>query len=108
MKGAIMNIRGGDELGMEVKVEKATSAWSSKFEMMYSDTMPPEIKKGDLNPRWGLKHDVTFHIVTELDSKRYLDMLAPDRFVIKTPNGFKTQSFYFDGLSKTIKSSSND
>lgn len=39
-------------------------------------------------------------------SHRYLDILE-NKLVIKTPNGFKSQIFWFDGWSRTIKSESN-
>jgi len=107
MKGGIINAS-EDEEGAEIKIEKTGfKEWSSKFTIYYADKMPPEIKKGDLDPTWGIKHDVTFHIVTKMPTHRYLDMVD-GKFVIKTPNGFKTQSWYFDSKTKTIRSSSND
>jgi hypothetical protein len=42
-----------------------------------------------------------------MGSGRFLDLID-NRLVIKTPNGFKTQEWYFDQTTKTIKSASND
>jgi hypothetical protein len=47
--------------------------------------------------------EVDFHLVSELPSNRYLDLVG-NNAVIKTPNGFPSQVFYFDYKTKTIKS----
>jgi len=47
--------------------------------------------------------EVDFHLVSELPSNRYLDLVS-NNAVIKTPNGFPSQVFYFDYKTKTIKS----
>jgi hypothetical protein len=47
--------------------------------------------------------EVDFHLVTEMSSHRYLDLVG-NNAVIKTPNGFPSQVFYFDYKTKTIKS----
>ena len=68
--------------------------------------MKPEPKKGQLNARFGLYVQRPFHLVSFLPKHRYLDIIGRN-LVIKTPNGKKTQVFWFDQKSKTIKSQHN-
>ena len=65
--------------------------------------MPAELKKGEMNELFGLKVDEPFHITTQLDSERYLDLVGRN-MVIKTRNGLPSQEWFFDGKTKTIKS----
>jgi hypothetical protein len=66
--------------------------------------MPKELKKGDFNKMFGLHIERPFYVVSALPDERYLDRLG-NNLVIKTENGFKTQEWYFDQRSRTIKSS---
>jgi membrane carboxypeptidase/penicillin-binding protein PbpC len=50
----------------------------------------------------------TFYIISRLGSGRYLDMINNKDFVIKTKNGRKTQKWYFDQKSLTIKTRLNN
>ena len=65
--------------------------------------MKPDPKKGELNKHFNLYVERPFHIQTRLPSGRYLDVLGRN-LVIKTPNGRKSQVFWFDQRSLTIKS----
>lgn len=65
--------------------------------------MKPEPKEGELNEEYGFIIKRPFHIVSDLSSHRYLDLLGSN-LVIKVPNGFDTQVFWFDQKTKTIKS----
>jgi len=49
-----------------------------------------------------------FYIVSELSDHRYIDILNVRNLVIKTKNGKNTQEWYFDQISLTIKSKSNN
>jgi hypothetical protein len=66
---------------------------------------PKGPQKGDLAPDWGLYIERPFYVVSELNSHRYLDLVG-NNLVIKTPNGFGTQVFYFDWKTKTIMTKS--
>lgn len=70
--------------------------------MLYVSEMPPEPKKGELNKYFNLYVERPFYIISFLGNNRYLDLLGRN-VVIKTPNGFKTQQWWFDQKSKTIK-----
>ena len=65
--------------------------------------MKPEPKRGEINTDFGLYVERPFHVVSMMRKHRYLDLIGRN-LVIKTPNGFKSQVFYFDQKSKTIKS----
>jgi hypothetical protein len=65
--------------------------------------MKAEPKKGQLNTDFGFYVERPFHVISQMKDKRYLDMINRN-LVIKTPNGFKTQLWWFDQRTKTIKS----
>jgi hypothetical protein len=67
-----------------------------------------EPKKGELNGQFGLFVQRDFYIVSALSSGRYLDLINNRNVVIKTPNGRRTQIWYFDQTSKTIKTRLNN
>jgi len=51
---------------------------------------------------WGMYINRPFHIQTHMSSGRYLDYIS-NRLVVKTPNERKTQEFYFDYITRTIR-----
>lgn len=65
-----------------------------------------ELKKGDYDPDWGFKIESDFHIVSRMGSQKYIDLLS-NKAVLKRPNGRKTQTWFFDKKTKTIKSRSS-
>jgi len=65
--------------------------------------LKPEPKKGEFSDEYGMYVEEDFHIVTQLPSNRYLDLIG-NNVVIKTPNGFSSQVWFFDYKTKTIKS----
>jgi hypothetical protein len=51
--------------------------------------MPAPLKKGDTNEDFGLKVETDFHIVSEMKSGRYIDLIG-NNMVLKTPNSFSS------------------
>jgi hypothetical protein len=76
---------------------------NQQWDIKYCDIMRAIPKKGQKNLDFGFYVERPFHIVSEMPSHRYLDMIGRN-LVIKTPNGRKSQMFWFDQRSKTIKS----
>ena len=70
---------------------------------MYVDEMKADPKKGELASDYGLYVERLFFVVSGLQSGRYLDIVK-GKPVIKTPNGFDSQKWYFDYRTKTIRS----
>jgi len=55
--------------------------------------------KGELNEDYGFYVERPFHIQSQLPSRRLLDITgggAYRKLVIKTPNSYSTQVWYFD------------
>jgi hypothetical protein len=75
---------------------------------VYVDEWKGEPGKGELNEDFGLYVERDFHVVTQLSSGRYLDLINNRSIVIKTPNGRNTQRWYFDQRSLTIKTRLNN
>lgn len=69
--------------------------------------MPKEPNDGELNKQFGLKVGRPFHIISGCGTRRYVDIVDGKRVVIKTPNGYDSQIWYFDQKTKTIVSQAN-
>jgi len=86
-KGKVMDVVGGrDTQHNNIQVYQKNNGMGQQFEIVYADEMPPVPKKGELNKQFGLFVERPFHIVSSLDSEKYLDIINPN-VVLKTPNG---------------------
>lgn len=65
--------------------------------------MPPPPKKGELNTDFGFFVERPFHIISQMPDRRYLDVIDNKRMVIKQPNSYKSQEWYFDQKTLTVK-----
>jgi len=63
---------------------------------------PREPGKGEQNGDFGLYVERPFYIQSMCGEKRYLDVIDRN-VVIKTPNEFDSQVWFFDQKTKTIK-----
>jgi membrane carboxypeptidase/penicillin-binding protein PbpC len=108
-KGKVMDIQGGvDAESRNVIVWKRHGKINQQFDIVYADEMPKEPTKGQLNKYYGLYVDRTFHIVSRLGSKRYVDLINNRNMVLKIRNGRKTQLWWFDQRTLTIKTRLNN
>jgi hypothetical protein len=71
------------------------------------DTLKAELKKGDYWPQFGFFINKEFSIKTRQGSGRYLDLIG-DQVVIKTRTTSKTQKWYFDYNSRTIRNAATN
>jgi hypothetical protein len=67
---------------------------------------PKQPGKGELNSEFGFYVERPFYIVSQCGEKRYLDVLG-NNIVVKTPNEFDSQVWYFDQRTKTIMNTLN-
>jgi len=103
-KGKVLEVAGGyDGENKNIAVAKSNGEIHQQWDIVYADEYPEEPKKGELNPDFGLYVQRDFFIVSQMDSNRYLDLIG-NNMVIKTPNSRKSQIWYFDQQSYTIKS----
>jgi hypothetical protein len=58
--------------------------------------------KGELNSEYGFYVERPFYIISMCGEKRYLDVIG-NNVVVKTPNEFDSQIWYFDQSTKSIK-----
>jgi len=75
---------------------------NQQWQIIYVDEWKGYPKKGEMNHDFGMYVERPFYIVSELAKHRYLDVIGRN-MVIKTPNGYDTQKWYFDQQSRTIK-----
>jgi hypothetical protein len=74
-----------------------------QWDLIYVKDMPKALGKGDFHPDYGFIILTDFHIVSQLPSGRYLDLIS-NNAVLKTSNGFNSQVWYFDHKTRTIRS----
>jgi hypothetical protein len=108
-KGKVMDVHGGQDVeNRNVIVWGKHGKVNQQWDLIYVDEMPEEPKKGELNKDFGLYVERDFYVVSEMSAHRYLDLINTRQFAIKVPNGRKSQVWYFDQRSLTIKSRSNN
>jgi hypothetical protein len=62
---------------------------------------PKQPGKGELNKEYGFYVERPFYVISQCGEKRYLDVIGRN-VVVKTPNEFDSQVWYFDQKTKTI------
>lgn len=104
-KGKVLDVHSGmDTEGRQVIVWNKHNGVNQQWDIVYVDEAKPEPKKGQMSPKWGFIVERPFYIVSELKSNRHLTQLnGPHQAIIKTSNGNKSQKFYFDQKTRTIK-----
>jgi hypothetical protein len=107
--GKVMDVQGSiDTENRNIQMNAKTGKISQQWDLIYVDEMPEEPKKGELNKEFGLYVERDFNVISDLPKHRYLEVINNKNMVIKTPNGNKGQTWYFDQKSKTIKSRLNN
>jgi hypothetical protein len=106
-KGKVMDVHGNnDQENRNIIVWRKHGGTNQQWDVVYVDAIGKEPKKGQMNKDFGFYVERPFYIVSAMSKGRYLDMINRN-LVIKTANGFKSQQFWFDQKSKTIKSQHN-
>jgi hypothetical protein len=104
-RGKVMEVQGkADNENQYIYASNRNNQIHQQWDVVYADEWKGPPKKGELNPEYGLYVERDFHIVSRLGRHRYLDLLPNRYFHIKTRNGRKTQVFWFDQNTLTIKS----
>jgi len=108
-RGKVMDISGNrDAENTNIVVWNKHGRLNQQWDIVYVDEWKGDPKKGELNNDFGMYVERDFHIVSQLPKNRYLSIINNRNMVIKTPNGFKTQVWYFDQKSLTIKTRLNN
>jgi hypothetical protein len=104
-RGKVMEVQGkADNENQYLYASKRDNGIHQQWDIIYADQWKRDPIKGELNKRFGLYVERDFHIITRMRSGRYLDLLPSRNFYLKTRNGRKTQIFWFDQKTLTIKS----
>lgn len=104
-KGKVLEVQSGyDVENRNVYVQKKHNGISQQWDIIYVDEMKDEPTKGQMSEKWGFIVERPFYIISELKSNRHFTQLSVQHYaMIKTPNGNKSQKFYFDQKTRTIK-----
>jgi membrane carboxypeptidase/penicillin-binding protein PbpC len=106
--GKVMHVQGDlDTESRYIYSGKKKNHMSQQWDIIYSDQWKRDPKKGELNKRFGFYVERDFYVVSRLGSGKYLDLIS-NKPVIKTRNGRKTQTWWFDQKTLTVKSRSNN
>jgi hypothetical protein len=107
--GKVMHVQGDiDTESRYIYSGKKKNHVSQQWTIIYADQWKRDPRKGELNKRFGFYVDRTFHIVSQLRGRRYIDIVSSTQVVIKTRNGRKSQDWWFDQKSLTIKTRVNN
>jgi len=79
-----------DQENRNIEVHNKNGGLNQQWDIVYADEWKGEPKKGELNEDFGLYVERPFFVVTQMKSKRYLDLINNRNFVLKTPNGRNT------------------
>ena len=108
-RGKVLDINGNvDAENRNIEMHHKHGRVNQQWDVIYADEYPNEPIKGELNKEFGLYVQRDFFIVSEMASHRYLQYINTSEVVIKTPNAQKRQLWYFDQVSKTIKTRVNN
>lgn len=104
-----MDVSGSlDDENRNIIIYNKNNKVSQQWTVVYADQYPDEPVKGEINTDFGLYVERDFYVVSELKQNRYLDLINNRNMVIKTPNGRKTQIWYFHQQSLTIRTRYNN
>ena len=76
------------------------------WDIIYTDNVPEGYEDGEFNAKWGFYVGKPFYIVSMWGEERFVDIYDGTNLAIKTRNGRPSQLWYFDGVTKTIKTKS--
>jgi hypothetical protein len=108
-RGKVLEVQGNvDTEQRNIGVNTQKNGIYQQWDIVYADEWKGEPGKGELNEDFGLYVERDFYVVTEMKSHRYLDLINNRNFVIKTPNGRRTQVWYFHQQSLTIRTRYNN
>jgi membrane carboxypeptidase/penicillin-binding protein PbpC len=108
-RGKVMDVHGNRDVeNRDIIVWNKHGGLNQQWDLIYSNQWPKEPKKGQLNKDFGIVVERDFYIVSNMRSRRYLDIINNRNIVIKTRNGRKTQRWYFHQQSLTIKTRYNN
>jgi len=88
--------------------EKPDNRIAQEWDVVYADEWKGEPGKGELNEEYGLYIERPFYIQSAMKYHRYLEVINSSQMVIKTPNSLKSQIWWFDQQSFTIKTKINN
>jgi len=104
-----MEVSGGlDNENQNLIVANRNGKVNQQWKVVYADEYQREPIKGELNKKFGLYVERDFYVVSAMTDHRYLDLINNRNMVIKTPNGRKTQIWYFHQASLTIRTRYNN
>lgn len=107
--GKVIEVQGAvDNENRNIIVHPKNGKIHQQWDIVYADEWKGEPGKGEFNDRFGLYVERDFYVVSKLADGRYLDLINNRNMVIKTPNGRRTQVWYFDQRSLTIKTRLNN
>jgi len=108
-KGKVIAVQSGlDAENRNIIMEGKNNKIHQKWRLVYADEYEDEPTRGQLNKRFGLYVERDFFVVSALPDHRYLDLINNRNMVIKTPNGRRTQRWYFHQQSQSIRSRYNN
>jgi hypothetical protein len=90
-RGKVLDVSGNiDQENRNIQVQNKNGGMNQQWDIVYADEWKGEPGKGELNEDFGLYVERPFFVVTQMKSKRYLDLINNRNFALKTSNGRKS------------------
>ena len=107
-KGKVIDVSGGiDKENSNVQVWVLNKTPAQQWDIIYLDEFKADPKKGEMAIDFGFFVGRPFHIISELPSRRYLDIVNK-KPTIKIDNGRDSQKWMFNWATRSIQSMSSD
>ena len=107
--GKVMDVSGAsDTENRDIIMYNKHGKINQQWDLVYADEWKGEPGKGELNEDFGLYVERPFYVISQLSSNKYLDLISNTNFAIKTRNGRKSQIWWFDQKSLTIRTKYNN
>jgi len=109
-KGKVMTVDGGiDDENRNIQMIAKNGKVSQRWKVVYVEDYVDEPTKGQMNTKFGLYVERDFHIVSQMQTGKYIDLDVSNRNLsLKTPNGRRQQVWYFHQQSLTIRTRLNN
>jgi hypothetical protein len=108
-RGKVLDVQGNvDAENRNIIVHSEHGRINQLWDIVYADEWKGEPGKGELNEDFGLYVERDFFVVSSMSTHRYLDVINNKNPVIKVPNGRKSQIWYFDQKSLTMRTRLNN
>jgi len=104
-KGKVLDVHSAkDTENRQVIMWNRHNGLNQQWDIIYVSDYKGPAKKGEKSDKFGFYVERPFYIVSDMPRHRYIDCKGGRNIVINYPHGGKSQQWFFDMKTRTIKS----